>query len=185
MCESVSEQRQPSSRESFKRVEGHSSLKLLKDGVSPRERPELALGRNPDQVSPDPGLGSNIHSSVSNGWTLQLGVVEGKGRNSAQVHNRGSGTDSLLTKQKLDEAKMDRTPTVADGLSDSQSSIVELPSQTSEPIAIGDVNVMKASVDSGFAYLGVNVINLVKYPTYLTCSVVSLSLYPVKFRCCE
>ena len=39
--------------------------------------------------------------------------------------------------------------------------------------------------DSGFAYPGVNVINSVKYPTYLTCSVVSLSLYPVKFRCCE
>ena len=39
--------------------------------------------------------------------------------------------------------------------------------------------------DSGSAYLGVNVIDLVKYPTYLTCSVVSLSLYPVKFRCCE
>ena len=37
-------------------------------------------------------------------------------------------------------------------------------------------------VDSGSAYLGVN---LVKYPTYLTCSDVSLSLYPVKFRCCE
>ena len=146
MCKSVSEQCQSSSRESFKRVEGHSSLKLLKDGVSPRERPELALGKNPDQVSPDPGLGSNIHSSVSNGWTLQLGVVEGKGRNSVQVPNGGSGTDSLLTKQKLDEAKIDRTPTVADGLSDSQSSVVEVPSQTSEPIAIGDVNVMKASV---------------------------------------
>ena len=146
MRESVSEQCQSSSRESFKRVEGHSSLKLLKDGVSPRERPELALGKNPDQVSPDPGLGSNIHSSVSNGWTLQLGVVEGKGRNSAQVPNGGSGTDSLLTRQKLSEAKIDRTPTVADGLSDSQSSVVEVPSQTSEPIAIGDVNVMKASV---------------------------------------
>ena len=39
--------------------------------------------------------------------------------------------------------------------------------------------------DSGFAYLGVNTINLVKYPTYLTCFDVSLSLYPVKFRCCE
>ena len=39
--------------------------------------------------------------------------------------------------------------------------------------------------ESGSAYLEVNTINSVKYPTYLTCLDVSLSLYPVKFRCCE